>query len=194
MQWIWSKLLTMLSTILQKCNYSHSEVILARPRGKRFSLTVSSIDNRLSQSCVDMLLIHFWSEKLDHRMLMCYREYSLFFPGVFFSSGSKRWLKEGKVKNLRQRRKQKDKIRSRNSTINRDWGTYLLSHLFDPLLKSTPGRKVNTPGNTSTSGDQVSRSLSGSITSTQLWESRLSIDETVSEKNKFSSWSCQNNF
>ncbi len=52
--------------------------------------------------------------------------------------------------------------------MNRDGGTYLLSHLFDPLLKNTPGRKVNTPGNTSTSGDQVSRSRGGSITSTQL--------------------------
>ncbi len=85
-------------------------------------------------------------------------------------------------------------IRSPNNTMKRDGGTYLLSHLFDPPLKNTPGRKVNTPGNTSTSGDQVSSSRSGSITSTQLWESRLSIDETVSEKRKFSSWSCQNNF
>ncbi len=35
---------------------SHLEVILARPRGKlTFSLTVSSIDNRLSQCCVDVI-------------------------------------------------------------------------------------------------------------------------------------------
>ncbi len=30
-----------------------------------------------------MLLIHFWSGKLDHRMLMCYRECSLSFQGCF---------------------------------------------------------------------------------------------------------------
>ena len=62
-------------------------------------------------------------------------------------------------------------IRSRDSTMNRDGGTYMLSHIFDPLLKNTPGGKVRTSGNTKTSGNQVSRSRSGSIsatTSTQL--------------------------
>ncbi len=34
-------------------------------------------------------------------------------------------------------------IRTMNSTMNRDGDTYLPSHLFDPLLKNIPGRKVN---------------------------------------------------
>ena len=59
-------------------------------------------------------------------------------------------------------------IRSRNSTMNREGGAYILSHLYDPLLKKIPGGK-KTSGKTSTSGDQVSRSrVDGSITSTQL--------------------------
>ncbi len=32
-------------------------------------------------------------------------------------------------------------IRSRDSTMNRDGGTYIMSHIFDPLLKNTPGGK-----------------------------------------------------
>jgi len=52
--------------------------------------------------------------------------------------------------------------------MNREGGAYILSHLYDPLLKKIPGEK-KTSGKTSTSGDQVSRSrVDGSITSTQL--------------------------
>ncbi len=40
--------------------------------------------------------------------------------------------------------------------MNRDGGAYLLSHLFT-YTENTIERKVNTPGNISTSSDQVSR-------------------------------------
>ncbi len=45
--------------------------------------------------------------------------------------------------------------------------------------------------NTSTFGDQVFGSGSGSIASRQLWESGLSIDKIVSENMSFSFCSCQ---
>ena len=73
-----------------------------------------------------------------------------------------------------------------HSSLSRDGGTYMLSHIFDPLLKNTPGEKIKSSGNTKTSGDQVSFSRSGSIsvtTSTQLDKvGCLPVDEIVSEK------------
>ena len=54
-------------------------------------------------------------------------------------------------------------IRSKGNTMNRDGGTYLLSNIFDPLLKTTQGVKRTTSGNKTTSGHQGSRSRNGSI-------------------------------
>ena len=54
-------------------------------------------------------------------------------------------------------------IRSKDNTMNRDGGTYLLSNIFDPLLKTTHGVKRTTSGNKTTSGHQGSRSRNGSI-------------------------------
>ncbi len=55
---------------------------------------------------------------------------------------------------------------------------------FWSTTDNTPRRKVKSPGNTTTSGDKVSCSVSELITLTQLWEHWLSIYETVSEKVK----------
>ncbi len=76
--------------LLKRCYKVYSRSFLARPSGKTyvFSLTVSSIDNRLSQSCFDvviaLLLIHFWSGKLDHWMFWCFQKISLFLQGCFW--------------------------------------------------------------------------------------------------------------
>ncbi len=81
-----------------------------------------------------MLLIHFWSGKLDHQM-WC----------VPWHQKKKRWIKESIW------------LRSCNSTMNRDGGTYLLSHpLTDWKTPRLEGKWRLSPGNRSTSGDHAS--------------------------------------
>ena len=54
-------------------------------------------------------------------------------------------------------------IKTRDTNMNRDGGMYMLSHLYDPLIKTIPGPEKTTSGKTTTSG-QVSRSKeNGSI-------------------------------